>query len=202
MSATHELAELQIDGSQVIVGVFADAEGAERARGMLIADGFSPEAINILAKSIEEAEAIAPDYSEENNQALTEPEATRTQGQVAIGTDQDPGSRVNLGSGIGLVIGALGGAATGLALREAPGFSSFLTSPMMALGIFGVIGAVLGAWGGSVAGIRVPEEDLSYFTGELGTGAYLVALRTNRIDEALDVLRDAGARNMSEYEGH
>lgn len=203
MSATRELLEVQIDGSQVIVGVFASAQEAERARGMLGADGFDLQGVNIVAKSREEAEEIAPNQGQSNNQALAEPEADRMQGQVAVGTSNDSDSRINLGTGVGVLTGAAGGAVAGLALLEVPGLGSlFAGSTILAMVVSGLIGAVLGAWGGSMAGIQVPEEDVSYFTGELGTGAYLVAVRTNRIDEALDVLRDAGARNLSEYEGH
>lgn len=203
MSATRELLEVQIDGSQVIVGVFASAQEAERARGMLGADGFNLDHVNVVAKSREEAEELAPKVSEANDQSLTEPEAHRMQGQVAVDDVGDNDSRINVGTGVGVVAGAIGGAAAGLAIREVPGIGGlFASGPILAMVVFGLIGAVLGAWGGSVAGIRVPEEDTSYFTGELSTGAYLVAVRTNRIDEALDVLRDAGARNLSEYEGH
>ena len=202
MSATRELLEVQIDGSQVIVGVFASTQEAERARGMLSADGFDQQNINIVAKSAEEAQELAPAQSSANSQMLTEPEAERMQGQVAVGTNEETASRVNIGTAIGLVAGLGGGVAAGLAIREVPGISSLLGSAILAMVIFGVIGAVLGAWGGSMAGIQVEDEDVSYFTGELTNGAFLVAVRTNRIDEALDVLRDAGARNLSEYEGH
>lgn len=203
MSATRELLEVQVDGSQVIVGVFESAQEAERARGMLGADSFDLEKINIVAKSREEAQEIAPALSESNDQALTEPEAHRMQGQVAVDNVADNGSRINAGTGVGLVAGLGGGVAAGLAILEVPGINTlFAGNPLLAMIVFGLIGAVLGAWGGSIAGIGVPEEDVSYFTGELTTGAYLVAVRTNRIDEALDVLRDAGARNLGEYEGH
>jgi hypothetical protein len=203
VSATRELLEVQIDGSQVIVGVFANSQEAERARGMLGADGFDPQSINVMAKSLEEAEELAPNRSSENNQALTEPEADRMQGQTAVGNTPGEASRINTGTAIGVLAGAGGGVAAGLAIREVPGIGAlFAGGPLLAMIVFGLIGAVLGAWGGSMAGIQVDEEDTSYFTGELTTGAYLVAVRTNRIDEALDVLRDAGARNLSEYEGH
>lgn len=203
MSATRELLEVQIDGSQVIVGVFANAQEAERARGMLGADGFDPQNINVMAKSLEEAEELAPNRSPENNQALTEPEADRMQGQVAVGTGPGETSRINSGTVVGVVAGVAGGVATGLAMREVPGLDVlFAGGAILPMVIFGIIGAILGGWGGSAAGIQVAEEDVSYFTGELTTGAYLVAIRTNRIDEALDVLRDAGARNLSEYEAH
>jgi len=203
VSATRELLEVQIDGSQVIVGVFADSQEAERARGMLGADGFDLQSINVMAKSLEEAQGLAPNRSSENNQVLTEPEADRMQGQVAVGTTTEETSRINTGTAIGVLAGAGGGVAAGLAIREVPGIGAlFASGPLLAMIVFGLIGAVLGAWGGSMAGIQVAEEDVSYFTGELTTGAYLVAVRTNRIDEALDVLRDAGARNLSEYESH
>lgn len=203
MSATRELLEVQIDGSQVIVGVFKDTQEAERARGMLAADGFSPQNINVVARTQEEIEDLGVTTSRDQNQSLTEPEANRMQGQSAVGDTGGESSRINLGTGIGLLTGAAGGAATGLAVLQVPGIGSLLSSggPLLAMIVCGLIGGVLGAWGGSLAGITVAEEDTSYFTGDLAKGAYLVAVRTNRIDDAIDVLRDAGARNLRDTEG-
>lgn len=205
MSATRELLEVQVDGSQVIVGVFKDAQEAERARGMLAADGFAMQNINVLAKSTADAEALAPAVARSNDQALTEPEAHRMQGQVSIDDAEGSGGRINLGTGVGFFAGAIGGAAVGLAVIHLPGLDAIFSpdNPIVPLIVGGIVGAVLGAWGGSAAGVALPEEDVSYFTGDLDKGAFLVAVRTNRIDEAIDVLRDAGARNLADLDsGH
>jgi phage tail tape-measure protein len=202
MSATRELLEVQVDGSQVIVGVFKDTQEAERARGMLAADGFDLQQVKILAKSVADAADVVPTQSPARDQALTEPEAHRMQGQVSI--DETAGSgRINLGTGVGFFAGAIGGVAVGLAVINLPGLDAVFSpnDPTVPMIVGGLIGAVLGAWGGSAAGIPIPEEDTSYFTGDLDNGAYLVAVRTNRIDEAIDVLRDAGAQNLADYEG-
>jgi hypothetical protein len=202
MSATRELLEVQVDGSQVIVGVFKDAQEAERARAMLAADGFDMQNINVLAKSVAEAEEIAPTVARSSDQALTEPEAHRMQGQVSV-DDAGSDGRINLGTGVGFFAGAIGGLFAGLAVINLPGLDTIFSpnDPWVPMIIGGVVGAVLGAWGGSMAGVSIPEEDVSYFTGDLETGAFLVAVRTNRIDEAIDVLRDAGARNLADLDG-
>jgi phage tail tape-measure protein len=202
MSATRELLEVQVDGSQVIVGVFQDAQEAERARGMLAADGFDMELVKVLSKSAADAADVVPTLSPARDQALTEPEAHRMQGQVSVNETPSEG-RINLGTGVGFFAGAIGGVATGLAVVNLPGLDTVFSAndPVVPMIVGGIIGAVLGAWGGSVAGIAIPEEDVSYFTGDLDKGAYLVAVRTNRIDEAIDVLRDAGAQNLADFEG-
>lgn len=202
VSATRELLEVEVDGSQVIVGVFASDQEAERARELLAADGFDMDNVRLLKKSIAEVEAIVPNISPGANQRLTEPEAQRMQGQTAVGQGSGSASRFNSGWWIGLITGALGGAAMGLALMEIPFIRPVLMNNIIAMVACGLLGAALGSFAGSFAGLGVPEEDLTYFTEELGSGAYLVAIRTNRIDEALDVLRDAGARNLAEYESH
>src|SRR4051794_40124620 len=105
MSATRELLEVQIDGSQVIVGVFQNTEEAERARGMLAADGFDMQQIKILSKGAADAADIAPTPSPARDQALTEPEAHRMQGQVSVSETPSEG-RINLGTGVGFFAGA------------------------------------------------------------------------------------------------
>ena len=205
VSATHELLEVQIDGSQVIVGVFASDQEAQRARELLAADDFDMDNVNVLRRSREEVEDLVPNITPEQNQSLAEPEAQRMQGQTA--TNRGGGataatSRVNSGLWIGLLAGLLGGVALGLAVIEIPFVRAVLQNQLIAMSVLGFIGAVTGAFAGSLAGIDAESEDLSYFTDELQHGAFLVAVRTNRIDEVLDILRDAGARNLTELEGH
>jgi len=202
VSATRELLEVQVDGSQVIVGVFASDQEAQRARELLAADDFDMDNVNVLRKSREEVEDLVPNITPEQNQSLAEPEAQRMQGQTATGGGGGATSRFNSGLWIGLLAGLLGGAALGLAVIEIPFVRAVLQNQIIAMVVLGLIGAVFGAFAGSLAGIDAESEDLSYFTDELQNGAFLVAVRTNRIDDVLDILRDAGARNLTELEGH
>jgi hypothetical protein len=171
----QDLLETQIDGAQVLVGVFGDQQGAERAVSSLHEAGFDRSQINLLSRGDNTArqmvESALPTVD-------TEPE----------------GTRVNVGTLIGLLAGAGAGVATGLAIINFPGLEGI--EPSIAMAVCGVILAILGAIGGTMAGMPVPEEDVSYFTGDLDRGAFLVAIRTNRIDEAIDVLGHAGARNF------
>jgi hypothetical protein len=171
----RDLTEYQVDGAQVLVGVFGDRQGAERAVHALHDAGFDSSQINLLSKG----ENTARQMVESALPAVdTEPE----------------GTRVNLGTLIGILAGAGAGVATGLAIIHFPGLEGL--DPIVSMAICGVILALLGAWGGTLAGMPIPEEDVSYFTGDLDRGAFLVAIRTNRIDEAIDVLGHSGARNF------
>lgn len=202
VSATHELLEVQIDGSQVIVGVFASDQEAQRARELLAADDFDMDSVNVLRKTREEAEDLVPNITPQQNQSLAEPEAQRMQGQTATNGGGGATSRFNSGMWSGLLAGLLGGAAMGLAVLEIPFVRAVVQNAVIAMLVFGLIGAVLGAFAGSLAGTEAEPEDLSYFTDELENGAFLVAVRTNRIDDVLDILRDAGARNLTELEDY
>jgi hypothetical protein len=170
-----DLVEIQVDGAQVLVGVFGDQQGAERAVKSLHDAGFDSSQINLLSKGDNTArqmvESALPPVD-------TEPE----------------GTRVNVGTLIGLLSGAAAGVATGLGIINFPGLEGI--PPPVAMAVCGVILAILGAWGGTLAGMPIPEEDVSYFTGDLDRGAFLVAIRTSQIDEAIDVLGHAGARNF------
>lgn len=177
----RDLVEVQIDGAQVLVGVFNDHQSAERAVKSLGDAGFDSSQINLLTKGDNTARQMV-------ESALP-----------AVDTEPE-GTRVNVGTLVGLLSGAGAGIATGLGIINFPGLES--VSPAVAMAVCGVILAVLGAWGGTLAGMPIPEEDVSYFTGDLDRGAFLVALRTNRIDEAIDVLGHAGARNFDTMGAH
>lgn len=171
----RELVERQVDGAQVLVGVFNDRPGAERALKSLQEAGFDAGQMNLVAQEGASARQMV-------ESALP-----------TVDTEAE-GTRVNLGTLIGLLAGAAGGIVTGLAVIHFPGLES--VPPAVAMAVCGVILAVACAWGGTMAGQPVPEEDVSYFTGDLDKGGILVAVRTNRIDEAIDVLGHAGARNF------
>lgn len=171
----REMVERQVDGAQVLVGVFNDRPGAERALQSLQEAGYDSAQMNLLTK--------------EDNSARQMVESALPM------VDTEPeGTRVNLGTLIGLLAGAGAGVVTGLAVIHFPGLES--VPPSVAMAVCGIVLAIASAWGGTLAGQPVPEEDVSYFTGDLDKGGILVAVRTNRIDEAIDVLGHAGARNL------
>jgi len=191
----HELWETQIDGSQVLVGVYGDARGADQALAALKAAGFDPENVNMVRSGGEEVRELVRDTALDNRQVLAEPEAERMEGQVAISEV----SRVNAGMAVGLVAGAIAGAATELALRSLTGLGDALRSfGIWSTVVMALVGAGFGMWAGSLAGMAVPDEDVSYYTADLERGAILLAVRTNRIDEAIDLFRSTGARNFQE----
>lgn len=192
------MVETQIDGAQVLVGVYASEQEARRAAGELEALGYDREEIRIRAKDLDEAKRLTEQATEQNSTAGAEPEAERMSGEVEVGKV----SKINLGTGIGLVAGAAAGAVLGLAALQMPGLSGLLGgNGVAAMAAGAVIVAGVGGWAGSLAGYGLGDEEAEDYTDELRDGAWLVAVRTNRIDQALAVLRDTGARNLQEYAG-
>ena len=177
----HELVEWQVDGAQVLVGVFNDRQAADQAMKALHDAGFDSQQTAIITKDDSAARQMVESALP---QVDTEPE----------------GTRVNIGTLVGLLSGAGAGVATGLGVINFPGLEGI--SAPIAMAVCGVIVAILGAWGGTIAGMPTPEEDVSYFTGDLDKGGILVAVRTNRIDEGIDTLGHAGARNFDSMTMH
>lgn len=204
--ATNELVEMQIDGSQVLVGVFDDRDGARRAIDALeAADGYDPNEIAVTYKDGHEIKRLTHEFAPglnsfagRDSDASTEPEAERMEGQVEVGET----TKANLGTGVGLLAGAGAGAALGLAAMQIPGISGLLAAggglPAALIG-GAAVGAGIGAWGGSLAGVATPEDEYTGYEDDLEAGHWLVVVRTNRIDEAFALLRDAGARNFQEH---
>lgn len=206
--AVDELVEIEIDGSQVLVGVFDDQAGARRAIDALQAGHYDPNEIAVVYKDGHEIKRLTDQFAPGLNPfegqrpdeatAAGEPEAERMEGQVAA----DRVSRVNLGTGLGLVAGALAGVAVGLAGLNTPGLETLLAGNGVAAAIGGaVLFGAIGAVGGSYLGVDTPAEDEGDYGTDLDAGYWLVVVRTNRIDQTFDLLRDAGARNFQEYEG-
>ncbi len=194
-----ELIEYPIDGSQVLVGVF-DQAGAERAINALQAAGYDPNEVNVLASTAAEAEEIAERITPANDTAGAEPESERMQGEVEVGR----ATKVNLGTGLGLLAGAAAGATIGLAAMAMPGVGDLIRSGggvPAALAGGAVVGAGVGAWGGTALGYGVPEEETGQYARDREAGHWLVAVRSNEVDRTLALLRDAGASNLEDYAG-
>ena len=189
------LVETRLDGTQVLIGVFAEAEAVERALRMMEAGGFDPRQVSIVAKDRATSDRIAAQsaalHGEESH--LAEPEAERMEGQVEV----DKVSAVNPGTGVGLATGAAVGAALGMAAMTLPGIGPVLVGgPLMAAAGGAAAGAGAGAWLGSAIGMDIPTDDADRYTQNLEEGRWIVALRTDRVDEVLGIFHNAGALNV------
>lgn len=192
-----KLVETEIDGTEVLVGVYGSEREAQRAVDELESIGFDRESIRLLSKSIEETKQLTDQLAEQHSTVAAEPEAERMEGQVGVGQV----SKINLGTGVGLLTGAAAGAVLGLAAMVMPGLGGLIGDNAVTAMIAGaLVLAGVGAWAGSLAGYGFPDEEALDYTDELRNGAWLVAVRTNQIDQAFAVLRDAGARNLEEFE--
>ena len=196
-----QLVEIQIDGSQVMVGVFDRQEGAMRAIDALQAARYDPHEVNVLNKegralaemTREQAPGLNPFAARASS---SEPESERMEGQVEVSQT----TRANLGTGLCLLTGAAAGAAIGLAALSMPGLRDLFgdLGPWPAMLGGAAIFAAVGAWAGSLAGVAIPEEDANIYDSHLDQGYWLVAVRSNRIDQTFALLRDAGALNLQE----
>lgn len=187
-----------VEGTQVLVGIFPDLEGVSRAVNMLRAGGFDQREISILAR-----DGLDPATSDRilgqakqlnsGDNLLTEPEAQRMEGQY----EADKVTETDEGTDVGVSTGAAVGAALGLAALAVPGIGPVLAAGpvVMALGGAG-IGGSAGGWIGSIAGLGIARGDAGRYVSYLEQGHWLVAVQTNRVDETLSLMHNAGALNV------
>ncbi len=156
----------------VAVGVFKDRHDAERAVEALRAAGFPDDRIGFVAR----------------NPAPPEP---------APGHPGDRGVHVGVGAAAGVIAGGTIGTVAGLAV--AAGMIPAV-GPIIAGGILlGVLeslaaGAAVGGVIGALVGLGVPEEEASFYEGELRTGRILVTVQAGaRYNDAVAILREHGA---------
>lgn len=187
--------ETPIDGTQVLVGLFAEREMVERAMHMLQNGGFDPREISIVGKDSVPREILIGHLAEMNGAEAkaAEPEPERMESQVEAGKVTE----VNAGTGVGLVTGAAAGAALGLAVVAIPGVGPLLAAGPIAGALGGAaIGAGAGVWAGSLTGVGIGREDAYKYMTAIEQGQWIIAVRTDRVDEALGVFHNAGALNI------
>lgn len=187
--------ETPIDGTQVLVGLFAEREMVERAMHMLQNGGFAPQEISIVGKDAVRKETLVGHLTEMTGVEVwaAEPEPERMESQVEAGKVTE----ANTGTGVGLVTGAAAGAALGLAVVAIPGVGPLLAAGPIAGALGGAaIGAGAGVWAGSLAGVGIGKEDAAKYMRAIELGQWIVAVRTDRVDEALGVFHNAGALNI------
>lgn len=159
-----------------VVGLFENRSAGETAVSELVNNGFSRDAVSIVAGDARQAAADSPDL-----------------GPVEEITERSAGR--------GAAIGGLAGFAAGIVALAIPGIGPIIAAGPLASGL---IGATVGvAAGGLIGGLKdmgVPEEEAKYYSEAIGRGEVLVtvvASETNA-DLAADILEKNGALDTEE----
>jgi hypothetical protein len=153
-----------------VVGVFANRSQADRAIDELRREGFQNDQLGVVGPKGEES---------------------------TTGKHADKGAHVAEGAVVGAVAGAGVGGLVGLGILA--GVIPVI-GPAIAAGTLGTIllnaagGAAIAGVAGALVGLGIPEEEASYYEGELTSGRYLLTVHAGaREPEARAILRRQGA---------
>ena len=162
-----------------VVGLFHERDDAREAIEALKDAGFDSNDISILS----------PDK--------------QVTADMAAETGTHAGSGAATGAVAGGLLGGLGGWLVGIGALAIPGIGPFIAAGAFATALGGAaIGAGVGAIAGALAGMGVPEEEASYYEGEVKSGRTLVTVRADgRFDEAQRILRQHGAYDIESGAG-
>jgi len=155
------------------VGVFGDRASAQRAVDDLKRAGFRDDQIGIITQKADEH--------------------TTTAGR-------DTGSKAAEGAAIGAATGAGVGAlwALGIAASIFPPLGIVAGGTLMAVLASAGAGAAVASLVGALVGLGIPEEEATFYEGEVKAGRTLVTVKADvRYDEAAAILRRFGAYDMA-----
>ena len=167
-----------------VAAVFDNRDDAERAVDWLRSRGVPNDNISVLARHEEDATAVRERAGAQR-------------------VDEDPGSDMARGAGVGLAAGAGVGALFGLAAAMIPGIGPFITAGALAtyLGAAGggaAAGAIVGGTAGAIAGALskwgLDEADAKYYAKEIERGSFFVAADLTGTSITPDEVRDAFRR--------
>lgn len=157
-----------------VVGVFHSRDDARAAIDALKEANFPASGISILSPDRRETETMAEE------------------------TGTHAGSGAATGAVAGGVLGGLGGWLLGIGALAIPGIGPFIAAGAFASALGGAaIGAGVGAIAGALTGMGVPDEEASYYEGEVKSGRTLVTVAADgRYSEARTILRQYGAYDI------
>jgi hypothetical protein len=120
--------------------------------------------------------------------------------------DPDPVAKDSVaGAEVGAVLGAGGGILAGLGIIAIPGLGPVLAGGWLVTTIMGALaGAGLGAATGGLIGLMteagIPRSDAHVYAEGVRRGGALVSVRVpeNRVDEAVEILAQAGSVDLGE----
>jgi hypothetical protein len=151
-----------------VLGLFATHDDAERAVNVLVDRGFPADQLGFLG----------PGEIRERNQARAQ--------VVAAGA----------GTAVG---GFAGGVLGALAASVVPGIGPVITAGALLPIMVGVLtGAATGGTVGSLLSAAGSNDQIAYFVQEVRSGRSLVALHTDRVEDAQAALLEAGAMEAAE----
>jgi uncharacterized protein (TIGR02271 family) len=156
--------------TKTVVGVYGDAQRAERALQDLVDAGFARDDVSIVAQDREGKTGEAT--------------ATRHEGSKA-------GTGAAAGAGIGAAIGGAGGLMAGLGLLAVPGLGPIIAAGPIVAALSGAgVGAAAGGLAGGLIGLGIPKEEAGTYAEAVRRGGYLVVVSAPDADagRAADIL--------------
>lgn len=160
---------------EIVVGIFASRDEAQRAVAELVAQGFREDEIGYAVKHEAAADDAPP---------VAATDMTAADGPVG-------------GAATGAITGGvLGGLIAAAAALIVPGVGPVLAGGLLASTVGGAaIGAAAGGLLGTLVGLGVPEEEAALLEQEIHAGRAVVTVRAgSRADQVRDLMRGHGAR--------
>ncbi|MEG6616556.1 SPOR domain-containing protein [Peptococcaceae bacterium 1198_IL3148] len=155
--------------SKTVVAAFANREQAEKAVNQLRSEGFEKE-ISVVAK---------------------QDNAGQNQG-MQMG-NMTGGDSVSDGATTGGALGALAGLAVGAGALAIPGLGALVAAGPIA----GMLsGAATGGLAGGLVDFGIPEAESKQLEEDVRQGKALVAVKTDRAEEAAQALRNNAGENV------
>jgi uncharacterized protein (TIGR02271 family) len=161
-----------------VVGVFHDIEDARDAVEALKDAGFAADNVGLLAHDRERGREVAEE----------------------TGAHSHAGQGAATGLIAGGILGGVGGWLVGIGALAIPGVGPFIAAGAFGAALTGAaVGAGVGAIAGALIGLGIPEDEATYYEGEVRGGRTLVTVRADgRYDEAREIMRDHGAYDIED----
>ena len=173
--------------NDVVSGFFADTATANRAVSDLGREGYSNDEISVIT-------------------AADAPDATWSAERAGLAPNGDADETVD-GVVSGATVGGVVGILAGIAALAVPGIGPlFVAGPLASVLTSTAAGATAGGAAGGLAGALkdsgVAERDAAHYEQGLRDGGVIVAVHTDREDQARRVLEAAGALSTREEMPH
>jgi Heat induced stress protein YflT domain len=160
-----------------VFGIYASAEGAERAVDSLIAAGYRSTAISVLL----------PD--------------SRSTKEFAHVKDTKAPEGTTAGATTGGVIGGTLGVLAGIGALAIPGVGPLIAAGPIVAGLAGLgVGGAVGGLVGALVGMGIPEYEAKRYEGHVKNGGTLLSVHCDTAEEitrAKDLLKGTGATDIA-----
>ncbi|MGH2544192.1 MAG: hypothetical protein ACRDIB_15450, partial [Ardenticatenaceae bacterium] len=171
---------------QTVVALYVNGTKAADAAEALLADGFPPEDVGILAR----------DTDSELAELVSDPAA-----EEIAGVSPDEGSDTAAGAGIGALLGGTAGLLIGLGALVIPGIGPIIAAGPLAATLIGAgVGAVAGGAIAALTDMGIPEEEAREYAEAIRHGSAIVAVQADddRADRAADILYQFAPMDLAE----